>query len=111
MCAFLVFVSLPVSATDIIKIGVDHCTSPVMERLTEAFGKKTGTYFRLIPGLCPSWVKKVEEGEVDVGGTTQFVTDVPKGCSNVVIAKTPIALIVNKKNKVKNLSLEQLQRI
>ncbi|OHB90881.1 MAG: hypothetical protein A3E19_01300 [Planctomycetes bacterium RIFCSPHIGHO2_12_FULL_52_36] len=103
--------SLPVCAGEIISVAGDPCTVPVMEKLAEAFARKDDTYFSLASGPCMSGVKKVADGEVMIGVSTQNMAEPPEGCSNTVIAKAPIVLIVNKKNKVKNLSLGQLKEI
>src|SRR3989338_6830987 len=102
--------SLPVCAGEIISVAGDPCTVPVMEKLAEAFAIKYDTYFSLASGPCMSGVKKVADGEVMIGVSTQNI-EPPEGCSNTVIAKAPIVLIVNKKNKVKNLSQGQLKEI
>ncbi|HHT9152599.1 MAG TPA: substrate-binding domain-containing protein [Candidatus Hypogeohydataceae bacterium YC40] len=105
------FLTMPVSAADIISIAVDPCTLPLTKKLAEAFAKRTNTYFSIASGPCMSGVKKVTAGEVSVGVSTQNMAEAPAGCSKVVLAKAPIVLIVNKKNKVNNLSLEQLKKI
>ncbi len=103
--------AVPVSASETIKVGVDPCTFPLMERLANAYARENDTYFQIAVGPCMSGVKKASEGEVDIGASTQNMTEPPEGCSKTVIAKALVALIVNKKNKVKDLSLDQMKGI
>lgn len=109
----ILFLSLtiPIYASETISVAGDPCTVPVMERLAEAFARQTYTYFSITSGPCMSGVKRVADGEVEIGVSTQNMAEPPEGCSKAVIAKAPIVIIVNKKNKVKNLSLGQLKEI
>ncbi|MEK7369618.1 MAG: substrate-binding domain-containing protein [Planctomycetota bacterium] len=120
--AFTIFRSLPgvilflsllqtVSADESITVAGDPCTLPLMEELAETFGKRTGMYSKVTSGTCMSGVRRVTDGEVIIGVTTQLMDSTPAGCFRVVIAKAPIVMIVNRENKVDNLSFEELKKI
>lgn len=100
-----------VSADESITVAGDPCTVPLIEELAEAFGKATGTYFKVASGPCMSGVRKVTDGEVLIGVTTQLMDATPEGCFRVVIAKALTTMIVNRENKVDNLSSEELKKI
>ncbi|MFN3466365.1 MAG: substrate-binding domain-containing protein [Candidatus Brocadiales bacterium] len=107
----VLFLTTPIYAGEVISVAGDPCTLPLMEKLAEAFARKNDTYFGIASGPCMSGVAKVANGEVKIGVSTQNMAEPPEGCSKVVIARAPIVMIVNKKNKVKTLSLEQLKKI
>jgi phosphate transport system substrate-binding protein len=111
MCLYL-SLTLSASAGEIITVAGDPCTIPLMEKLAEAFARQdSGTFFSISSGPCMSGVTKVSNGEVKIGVSTQNMETPPEGCKKVVIARAPIVMIVNKKNKVRNLSLGQLKKI
>ncbi len=100
-------------AGDTITIGGDPCTVPLAEKLVEAFTKKSGIAINVASSSCSSGINKSVAGEVNIGVSTQNIDpkNLPVGATNIIIAKAPIVMVVNKANPVNNLSLSQLKDI
>lgn len=100
-------------AAETITIAGDPCSVPLAKKLGEAFAKKTGVKADVSSFSCQVGINKATEGEANIGVSTknQLSDILPDGAVNTVIAKSPIVLIVNKKNPINNLTYEQLQGI
>ncbi len=108
---------VPVSgraAGDLITIAGDPCSLPLAAKLAEAYAKKRkGFSTEASTVSCTLGVFKAAYGEVNIGVSTQngLTSNLPKGAVNTVIAKSPIVLIVNKANPVKDLTYQELRGI
>ena len=96
-----------------IEIAGDPCTIPLASKLAEAYQRKTGVEFDVQSAACGNGIYKAIQGEVDIGVSTHEVdrSILPKQTDVIVIAKAPTVILVNKKNPVNNLSLEQVNGI
>lgn len=102
-----------VMAAEVITIAGDPCTVPLAEKLGAAFTKKTGKSVKVEGAACGTGIYKASQGEVNVGVSTHEVVleYLPDGTVNTVIAKAPTVVLVNKRNPVNDLKLQQLKDI
>lgn len=110
---FIVLIAGTGLAGETITIAGDPCSVPLAKKLGDAFTKKTGITVDVSSFSCQAGISKATEGEANIGVSTknQLSDIIPDDAVNTVIAKSPIVLIINKKNPVNNLTYEQLQRI
>lgn len=95
-----------------VTIAGDPCSIPLITKLSEGYVKKNKDFkVEVSTFACTYGVYKAASGEFEVGVSTQngLSSNLPKGANNTVIAKSPIVLIVNRKNPVGNLTFKQAQ--
>ena len=112
--ALFTFISAPVAmAGEPITLTGDPCTAPLAEKLGAAFTKKTGTEVKVETAACGAGIYKASKGIVNVGVSTHEVTlsYLPEGTENVVIAKAPTVVIVNKANPLNDIKVQDLKDI
>lgn len=86
--------------------------TPVMEKLAEAYMKVNSKVTVEVQGSDSSTgVKSAQDGTCDIGMASRELKSEETGVSSVVIAQDAIALIVNKDNKVEDLTLDQIKAI
>lgn len=107
---------MPVSgalAAEVVTIMGDPCTMPLAKKLGAAFTRKTGKRVEVEGASCGSGIYKASHGEVDIGVSTHEVVPeyLPEGTDNIVIAKAPTVVVVNRNNPVSDLELQQLRDI
>lgn len=102
-----------VMAAEFITIAGDLCTVPLAKKLAKAFSKKSGKAVKIESAPCASGIYKASEGKVNIGVSTHEVVleDLAPGTTNIVIAKAPTVVLVNKNNPVSDLKLQQLKDI
>ncbi len=100
-------------AVEVVTIAGDPCTAPLAQKLGEAFTKKTGKEVKIDTASCASGIYKASQGDVNIGVSTHEVVlaYLPDGTVNTVIAKAPTVVVVNQKNPVNDLKLQQLKDI
>ncbi|MDO8261755.1 MAG: substrate-binding domain-containing protein [Gallionella sp.] len=100
-------------AAEVVTISGDPCTAPLAQKLGEAFTKKTGKDVKIETAACASGIYKASQGDVNIGVSTHEVVlaYLPTGTVNTVIAKAPTVVLVNQKNPVNDLKLQQLKDI
>lgn len=104
----------PALAGSAVTIAGDPCSVPLIKKLAEAYAAKHRDFKAEVSTFsCTLGVYKAAKGEFDMGVSTQngLTSNLPKGATNRVVAKSPIVLIVNKANPVTNLTYAQLQGI
>ena len=96
-----------------VTVSGDPCTVPLAKKVGDAFSKKTGIEVVFSSGKCRSGVAEVLGGNADIGlATFNFDKDtLDKSLKDFVVGKAPIVMVVNKSNKVGNLSLADLKGI
>lgn len=97
-----------------ITIAGDPCSVPLAEKLGAAFiAKNPEVKITVKSHPCMQGVYLAAEGAFNMGTSTQngLSENLPQGAHNTVIAKSPIVLVVNKKNPVNNITSEQLKDI
>jgi len=118
LICLMVFVILNVTAAFAadteITIAGDPCSVPLAEKLGAAFAlENQGVDVTVKSHLCMQGVYLAAEGSFTMGVSTQngLSENLPQGAYNTVIAKSPIVLVVNRKNPVSNVTSEQLKNI
>ncbi|OGQ44576.1 MAG: hypothetical protein A3A85_08345 [Deltaproteobacteria bacterium RIFCSPLOWO2_01_FULL_42_9] len=112
--AFTLLITGRGMAGETITIAGDPCSAPLAKELGSAFTKKTGIHVDVSSFSCQAGIDHATEGKADIGVNTknELSSDLQgTDVTHTVIAKSPIVLIVNKKNPVKNLTYEQVQGI
>src|SRR3989338_2012134 len=111
--AFSIMGTQSALAEEAISILGDPCTAPLAKKLGEAFTKKTGKNVKVEAEACAAGIYKASQGDVNVGVSTHEVvlSYLPEGTVNTVIAKAPTVVLVNKKNPINDLKLQQLKDI
>lgn len=96
-----------------IRIAGSTSIQPLSEELADAFMKKNpGVSVIVAGGGSSAGIKAAQDGTADIGASSrELKPEERRGLTETVIAKDAIAIIVNPKNKVSQLSLEQLRRI
>lgn len=96
-------------------VSTDGSTSmeKVIGALGEAFQNETGISFTYNPTGSGSGIKAVQEGRCDIGLSSRDLKSDEKeaGLSATVLAYDGIAIIVNPKNPVNDLSLDNIAKI
>ncbi len=96
-------------------VSTDGSTSmeSVIGGLGEAFKNKTGIGFTYNPTGSGSGIKAVQEGRCDIGLSSRALKDKEKaaGLKGTILAYDGIAVIVNPKNPIKDLKLEDIAAI
>ncbi|MCI1208111.1 MAG: substrate-binding domain-containing protein [Treponema sp.] len=98
------------------KITIDGSTSvfPIMEKLAGAYRElNSDTDVKVLQSDSSLGIQRAVQGTVDIGTASRTITDTEKstGIECTVFALDGIAVIVNKKNPVRNLSSEQVRAI
>ena len=98
------------------KVAVDGSTSmeKVIGSLGEVFtGKNPGVTFTYNPTGSGSGIKAVQNGRCDIGLSSRYLkeAELKDDLKEVILAYDGIAIIVNEKNPVQNLSQEQLAAV
>lgn len=96
-----------------LKIAGSTSVQPLSEELADAFMKKNPDVSIMVAGGGSSaGIKAAQDGAADIGASSRELTpEEKKGLTETVIAKDGIAIIVNPKNDISNLSLDQLRGI
>ncbi len=96
-------------------VSTDGSTSmeSVIGGLGEAFRNKTGIGFTYNPTGSGSGIKAVQEGRCDIGLSSRALKEKEKaaGLKETILAYDGIAVIVNPKNPVKDLKMEDIAGI
>ncbi|MDT8318149.1 MAG: substrate-binding domain-containing protein [bacterium] len=116
LCTLLFTISAAANAYagKVITMMGDPCSLPLAEKLVAAYSAKDKTFKVEVATVgCMMGVYRAANNEADIGVSTQNGLDsnLPRGASNTVIAKAPIVLVVNRENRVNNLTYKQLQDI
>jgi len=108
--AFLLFFNC---GKKVISVAGDACTVPLAQKLADAYTQKTGIQFDIEASGCATGIYKGANGDVDIGVSTHEVNPkaLPEGTNVQIIAKAPTVIIVNKKNPINNLTLQQVRDI
>lgn len=96
-----------------IRIAGSTSVQPLSEELADAFMKKNpGISVIVAGGGSSAGIKAAQDGTADIGASSrELKPEERKGLVETVIARDAIAIIINPKNKVSQLSLEQLRGI
>lgn len=97
-----------------ISIAGSSSVTPVMESLKEAYLKlNSKAYLEIQQSDSTTGVTTVIEGISDIGMSSREITEAEKakGVTPLVIALDGIAVIINKENKVDNLSVDNVRDI
>lgn len=96
-----------------IKIAGSTSMQPLSEELADAFMKKNPNVSVMVSGGGSSaGIKAAQNGTADIGASSRELTPEEKrGLTETVIARDGIAIIVNSKNSVSELTLEQIRKI
>lgn len=98
--------------TGALSIAGSTSMQPLSEELAVAFGKRYPRVTVIVQGGGSSaGIKAVITGAADIGASSRELKDAEKGLHETVIAWDGIAVIVNRGNRVKNLSLAQLRDV
>lgn len=92
-------------------VGGSTSVQPVMEELAETYNKKNEGFITVQGGGSSVGAKGTMDGTFDVGMLSRNLKEEETGLSTSVIALDGIALIVNKDNPVKSLTLDQIKKI
>lgn len=85
---------------------------PVSEKWAKEFSNKTGVIVNVHGGGSTGGIKATQQGTADIGACSRELTVFEKqNLKQIVIGKDALALIVNKKNPIKNLTLDQIRGI
>jgi phosphate transport system substrate-binding protein len=98
---------VPAHANEKLSIAGDRCSIPLADALVGASGLEA----ELSQVGCAQGVYMAASGEAALGVSTQNGLDsnLPRGARNTVIARSPIVLIVNRDNRVSDISCAELQ--
>lgn len=97
-----------------ITIAGDPCSVPLAEELGAAFALENQEVKITVKSHpCMQGVYLSAEGAFSMGVSTQngLSENLPQGAHNTVIARSPVVMVVNKKNPVNNVTSEQLKNI
>jgi phosphate transport system substrate-binding protein len=97
-----------------ITIAGDPCSLPLAMKLADAYSRKDKTFKAEKKQVgCMLGVYQAANGDADIGVSTQngLTSNLPRDGKNMILAKAPIVLVVNRDNRVNNLSYDQLQDI
>jgi phosphate transport system substrate-binding protein len=95
-----------------INIAGSTSVQPLAEELAQAFMAKNKRVKIFVQGGGSSaGVKSAQTGTADIGTCSRDLKPEEEGLHETVIAKDGIAIVVNKSNSVRNLSVTQLQKI
>lgn len=96
-----------------IGVSVAGSTSvqPFLEVLAEKFEKETGIKVNVEGGGSSVGVQSAYNGSSNIGSVSRKLKPGEKGLEEFVIAKDGIAVIANPSNRLKNLTLEELQAV
>lgn len=96
------------------KVSISGSSSvyPIMEKLCEAFGKvNSDIEVELSQSDSTIGITSAKEGVIDIGMASRALKESEEGVRAITIAQDGIALIVNKENKVSNLTIAQVKDI
>lgn len=97
-----------------IKVGGSSSVSPVMEKLAEAYKKvNTKATIEVNTSDSSTGMSAVSEGTIDIGMASRELkeSETKKGIEGQAIAKDGIAVVINKENTIKGITLKQLRDI
>jgi len=96
-----------------INIAGSTSVQPLSEDLADAFMKKNpGVKINVAGGGSSAGIKAAQDGAADIGASSRELKPEEKtGLTETVIAKDGIAIIVNPKNGVSELTLDQIKKI
>ena len=101
-------------STGKVVVSGSSSVTPVMEKLKEAYGKvNPGVKVDIQQSDSSTGITDTIDGTSDIGMASRELekSEKSKGVSSTVIAMDGIALVVNKANKVKNLTSQQVKDI
>ena len=97
-----------------VKVGGSSSVSPVMEKLAEEYEKlNPNVNIEVSASDSSTGMSATAEGTLDIGLASRDIkqSEVEKGLIATAIAKDGIAVIINHKNTVNDITLEQLKNI
>lgn len=97
-----------------VKVGGSSSVSPVMEKLAEEYEKlNPDVNIEVSASDSSTGMSATAEGTLDIGLASRDIkqSEVEKGLIATAIAKDGIAVIINHKNTVNDITLEQLKNI
>ncbi|MDH5571717.1 MAG: phosphate ABC transporter substrate-binding protein [Gammaproteobacteria bacterium] len=95
-------------------VGCGITKKAFMDELAKAYEKKTGIHINIDGGGATKGIRAVAAGTADIGGSCRSVLNAlpeERDAKQTPVAWDALVIIVNNKNKVKNLALEQLKAI
>lgn len=102
----------PANITANLTIAGSTSVTPLMEKLVEGYKKYNPGFNADIQATGSSaGITAVQDGACDLGMSSRELKDSEKDLQKDVIAKDGVAVIVNKDNKVDNLTLENIKDI
>lgn len=103
----------PSWAVDLKFAGSTTCQLGFMFDAAEAYKQKTGKTISVMGGSTGAGVRGVLFETIDIGGASRPISDkeLAKGIVPYTVAWDAIAIIVNKKNPIKNISMEHLKKM
>ncbi|MEE0265630.1 MAG: substrate-binding domain-containing protein [Acutalibacteraceae bacterium] len=97
-----------------VKVGGSSSVSPVMEKLAEEYEKlNQNVNVEVSASDSSTGMSAAAEGTLDIGLASRAIkpSETEKGLTATAIAKDGIAVIINHKNTVNDITLEQLKNI
>ncbi|WP_368293336.1 phosphate ABC transporter substrate-binding protein PstS family protein [Dehalobacter sp. TBBPA1] len=95
-----------------ITIAGSTSVQPISEALTEAFmAKNPNIKVNVQGGGSGAGIKAAQEGTADIGSSSRELKPEETGLTETIICKDGVAIVVNSKNAVKDLSIEQIKKI
>ena len=106
--------SISKSAETLIWGGCGITKKAFMQELAKAYTEKTGVVIKLEGGGATKGIRQVAKGTINIGGSCrarmEFANE-ERYVKQTPVAWDAIVFIVNKNNKVKNITLKQIQAI
>lgn len=95
-----------------ITIAGSTSVQPLSDELAKAFiAKHPNVKIFVQGGGSGAGIKAAMNGTADIGASSRELKDSEQGLNEITIAKDGIAVVVNPKNKIKDLSMEQIKSI
>jgi len=102
----------PAAQNEEITIAGSTSVQPISEAVAEAFmSKNPNIKVNVQGGGSGAGIKAAQEGTADIGSSSRELTNEEKGLTETVICKDGVAIVVNTKNTVKDLTIEQIMKI
>jgi phosphate transport system substrate-binding protein len=96
------------------KITISGSTSiyPLAVKLAKKYVKSHSVKFSISQGGSDTGIDDASHGRVTIGATSREPTSTdPKGMTYTAFARDAVCIVVNKKNKLRSISRQQIQRI
>lgn len=95
-----------------ITIAGSTSVQPVSDKLAEAFmARRSNVKINVQGGGSSAGIKAAQSGAANIGSSSRDLKPGEKGLNEIAIAKDGIAIIVNSKNNLEDLTLEQIRNI